>query len=86
MAVAARVAAAVAGGYAVAVLTAIATATALPLSREEAATLSVFTGLLALPVAAMGCFWARSAVRAWVGTGIAAALFAGVALAAGWRP
>ena len=84
--VAARVAAALFGGYAVAALAAIALAMALPLSREEASTVGAMMGLLALPVAAMGCFWARTAVRAWIGFLAFAALFGGIALIAGWRP
>ncbi|WP_019832140.1 DUF3649 domain-containing protein [Sphingomonas sp. PR090111-T3T-6A] len=84
--VAARVAAALAGGYAVAALVAIALGVALPVAREEAGTAGALAGMLALPVAAMGCFWARSALRAWAGILIAAALFGGIALLAGWRP
>ncbi len=84
--VAARVAAALAGGYAVAALVAIACGVALPGAREEAGTAGALAGLLALPVAAMGCFWARTAARAWAGTLVAAALFGGIALLAGWRP
>lgn len=84
--VAARVAAAMAGGYAVGALAAIALATALPLSREEAAMVGTLAGLLALPVAAMGCFWVRSAARAWIGVLVFAAVLGGIALLAGWRP
>jgi hypothetical protein len=84
--VASRVVAALAGGYAAAALVAIACAVALPGAREEAGTAGGLAGLLALPVAAMGCFWARSAARAWAGTLVAAALFGGIALLAGWRP
>ncbi len=84
--VASRVLAALFGGYAVAVLAAIALAMALPLSREEASTVGALVGLLAVPVAAMGCFWARSAARAWIGVLLVAALLGGIALIAGWRP
>ena len=75
-----------AGGYGVAALVAIAGAWALPMDRIDAATSGTIAALLAMPVAAMGCFWARSAVRAWAGILVFAALFAGIALAGGWRP
>lgn len=81
-----RLLAAVAGGYAVATLVAIAGARALPLARVEAVTVGTLAALLAMPLAAMGCFWARSAWRAWAGIFLFAAVFGGIALAAGWRP
>ncbi len=84
--VAARCAAALAGGYGVAALVAIAGAWALPMARIEAATIGTIAAMLALPIAAMGSFWARSAARAWAGILIFAALFGGIALIAGWRP
>lgn len=84
--VAARVVAALAGGYAIAALTAAAIAVTLPLSREEAATVGSLTGLLAWPIAAMGCFWARNAMRAWVGVVVVATLLGATILIAGWRP
>jgi hypothetical protein len=84
--VAARLVAALAGSYGVAALMAIACAWALPMASIEAATVGTIAGLLALPVAAMGCFWARSAGRAWAGILLFALLFGGIALAAGWRP
>jgi len=84
--VAARCAATLLGGYGVAVLVAIAGAWALPMAPIEAATTGTIAALLVLPVAAMGCFWASSAARAWIGIALFAALFGGIALAAGWRP
>jgi hypothetical protein len=86
LAVASRLIAALGGGYAVAALLAIAGAWALPMAREEAATTATIAAIVAMPVAAMGCFWAKSATRAWIGILAFAALFAGIALAAGWRP
>ncbi|WP_267381653.1 MULTISPECIES: iron transporter [unclassified Sphingomonas] len=86
LAVASRVAAAVAGGYGVAALYGIALAAALPLDPADAAMAATLLALLAMPVAAMACFWVRSAAYAWGMMAIAGALFAGVALAAGWRP
>lgn len=84
--VASRLTAALAGGYGVAVLLAIACAWALPGARIDAVAFGTIAALLAIPVAAMGCFWARSAARAWAGVLLFATLFAGIALAAGWRP
>lgn len=75
-----------AGGYGLAALIAVASAWTLPMSREEAATTGTMIALVALPVAAMGCFWAKSALRAWIGIALFAALFAGIALLGGWRP
>lgn len=86
LAVLSRSVAAVAGGYGVSVLLAIAVAWALPLPREEAATIGTMIALLGLPIAAMACFYARTAFRAWAGLAIAALLLAGLAFAAGWRP
>jgi hypothetical protein len=84
--VAARLVAALAGGYGIAVLVAIAGAWALPMAKIEAAITGTILAMLALPVAAMGCFWARSAARAWAGTLLFALLFGGIAMLAGWRP
>lgn len=84
--VAARLVAALAGGYAVAALLAIACAWALPMDRIDAVAFGTIAAMLALPVAAMGCFWARSAARAWTGVAGFGLLFAGVAMLAGWRP
>jgi hypothetical protein len=86
LAVVSRLVAALAGGYGVAALLAIAGAWALPMGREEASTTATLVAIVAMPVAAMGCFWAKSAARAWIGILAFAALFAGIALAAGWRP
>ena len=86
LAVASRLVAALVGGYGVAALVAIAGAWALPMRRIDAATAGLIAAMLALPMAAMGCFWARSATRAWAGILVFAALFGGIAVAGGWRP
>lgn len=84
--VAARLIAALAGGYVAAVSLAIACAWGLPGQRIDAVAFGTIAALLALPVAAMGCFWAGSALRAWAGVVLFSGLFAGIAVAAGWRP
>ena len=84
--IAARSVAAAVGGYGVAALVAIAATWTLPLARIDATAAGTILALLAWPVVAMGCFWARRAWRAWAGTLAAAALFGGMALAGGWRP
>ena len=84
--VAARVIAAVVGGYGVATSVAIAGAWLLPLAPIDAATLSTITAILVIPVTVMGCFWARNAGRAWAGVLIAASLFVAAAWLGGWRP
>jgi hypothetical protein len=84
--VALRLVAALAGGYGVAALVAIAGTWALPMARIEASIAGTIAAMLAMPVAAMGCFWARSAGRAWAGVLVFMLLFGGIALAAGWRP
>lgn len=86
LSVASRLLAATAGSYAVAILAAIAGAWALPMARADAAATGTIAALLGMPVAAMGCFWARTAARAWIGILGFAALFAMVAAAGGWRP
>jgi hypothetical protein len=86
LAVAARVVAAVAGGYAASILFGIALAVTLPLDPADAAVTATLLALLAIPLAAMACFWARSATWAWCGMLIACVLFAGIAVANGWRP
>jgi hypothetical protein len=84
--IALRFVAALAGGYGVAALVAIAGTWALPMARIEATIAGTMAAMLVLPIAAMGCFWARSAGRAWGGILVFALLFGGIALAAGWRP
>lgn len=84
--VAARVIAAIAGSYGVAASVAIAGAWTLPLAPIDAATLSTIAAILFIPATVMGCFWARSAGRAWAGVLIAASLFVAAALLGGWRP
>ncbi len=84
--VASRLVAALAGGYGIAALVAIAGAWALPMARIDASIAGTLAAMLAMPVAAMGCFWARSAIHAWIGILVFVALFGGIALTAGWRP
>ena len=86
LAVASRLVAALAGGYGVAALAAIAGAWALPTDRVDAVVAGTVAAMLVLPVAAMGCFWARSATRAWAGILVFAAAFGAIAAAGGWRP
>jgi hypothetical protein len=84
--IASRSVAACLGGYAAASLAAILLGAALPMTPMAAAVTSTLVGILIVPVAAMACFHARSAGRAWAGILIACALFGGAALLAGWRP
>lgn len=86
LAVASRIVAATAGGYAIAALAAIALGAVLPATPDTATIASTLVGLLLMPVAAMAVFRTRSATRAWTGTLVAALVFAAVALAGGWRP
>ena len=85
LALAGRIVAATAGGYAVAALAAIALGTVLPVDPGTATIVSTLVGPLLMPVAAMTCFRVRSAARAWVVMSVAAAACAAVALAGGWR-
>lgn len=78
--------AALAGAYGVAVLSGIAIAWALPLARAEAVTVATIAALFVWPAAAMGCFATRTALRAWIGLGVASAILSAIACAAGWRP
>ena len=73
--IAARVAAAIAGGYVLASLAAVALTVALPLDRTDA----VLFGMM------VWVFAARSAVRAWAGMGLASAALAAIVLAARWH-
>lgn len=84
--VASRAVAASLGGYATAALAAILLGTVLPMTPMGAAVTATLVGILMIPVAAMACFYAGSAARAWIGIAAACALFGGLALAAGWRP
>lgn len=84
--VAMRLLAATAGAYGLAALVAIACARGLPLDRIEAVSIGTLAALVVMPLAAMACFWARSAGRAWAGIVLAGALLGAVALATGWRP
>jgi hypothetical protein len=84
--VASRIVAAGFGGYAAAALAAIMLGMTLPMTPMGAAVTATLVGLLVVPVAAMACFHARTATRAWIGILIACTLFGGTALAAGWRP
>jgi hypothetical protein len=84
--VASRTVAACLGGYAAAALAAIFLGSALPMTPIGASVTGTLVSLLVIPVAAMACFYARTASRAWAGILIACAVFGGAALAAGWRP
>jgi hypothetical protein len=84
--VALRLVAATAGAYGMAALVAIACAQGLPIDRIEAVTVGTMAALIVMPLAAMGCFWAQSAGRAWVGVLLGCTLFGGIALATGWQP
>jgi hypothetical protein len=84
--VASRTVAACLGGYAAAALAAILLGTVLPMTAMGAAVTATLVGILIVPVAAMACFHARSATRAWIGILLACGLFGGLAIAAGWRP
>jgi hypothetical protein len=84
--VASRTVAACVGGYAAAALAAILLGTVLPMTAMGAAVTATLIGILIVPVAAMACFYARSATRAWIGILLTCGLFGGLAIAAGWRP
>lgn len=81
--VAARTAAAVLGGYAVAALFAAAIARLLPLPRIEAVLPGTMLAFFVMPGVAIWAFLARSATRAWAGILILAALLAALAWLAG---
>ena len=84
--VASRCVAAAGGAYAAAALLAILLGVALPGPPIDRAIAGTLTGVTLLPIAAIACFWVRSAARAW-GTMLALCLLlAGGAWAAGWRP
>jgi hypothetical protein len=83
--VASRTVAATLGGYAAAALAAVFLGAALPMTPLGASITATLVALLVVPVAAMACFYARTALRAWIGILVACALFGGAALAAGWR-
>ena len=65
--VASRTVAACLGGYATAALAAILLGTTLPMTAMGASVTATLVGILVAPVAAMACFQARSATRAWIG-------------------
>ncbi|MDH5855749.1 DUF3649 domain-containing protein [Lampropedia aestuarii] len=68
-----RVVAAVLGGYGLAMLTTLA-ALALPTSRSEAALAGLLAGFLVYAAAIIWVFAVRSAMRAWLGLCVAAAV------------
>lgn len=77
--VAARIAAATFGAYALAAALSMALARALPMSRSEATTTATMLGVIALPAAVIRIFAVRTALRGWIEIGaitIAAALIA----------
>lgn len=67
LAIASRVLAAVAGGYALAAAIAASAATALPGQKAEAALIGIMLGFVAYTGAMIWAFAARSAWRAWIG-------------------
>ncbi|MCY4349446.1 MAG: DUF3649 domain-containing protein, partial [Thiotrichales bacterium] len=79
--VAARVAAAVFGGYALAVVTAVGLAGILPMSRGDAVMTGLLSSFLFYCIAAIYAFSARSARRAWIGILGWTAVLGGIALA-----
>lgn len=81
-AVAARIGAAVLGGYALAALASVA-CLALPLPTAEAVLAGMLTGFVVHALAAIWAFGARSAARAWAGILLAAASLALTAVAGG---
>lgn len=78
-AIAARIAAAVAGGYALATATAVAAA-ALPGPKSESALIGIMLGFAAYTAAMIWAFAARSALRAWTGLLIPSAVLALIGL------
>jgi hypothetical protein len=72
--VAARVIAAIGGGYLLAALSTRALALGLPLSPVDSVVAATLTGLVVYPCAIMWCFAAASATRAWLGLAGASAL------------
>ncbi|MCG4271986.1 hypothetical protein [Acetobacter senegalensis] len=86
LAITARVVAGVGGGYASSALLAIAAASALPLSRPEAAILSTLLALICWPVMMILCFSTRTAVHAWGATVAFCLMVGALAILAGWRP
>ncbi len=75
LAVAARAVAAIAGGYALAALSAAALSVALPLSRPEASLTGTLASFGAYACAVMWVFAARTALWAWLGLLVAATPF-----------
>lgn len=74
-----RTAAAIGGSYLLAWLSTRALALALPLSPVDSVVAATLSGLAIFPFAVMWTFAAASAVRAWLGLGVACGL-AGLAL------
>jgi len=72
--VAARIAAAVGGGYALATLSAMVIAQSVPLPDREANQLGAMIAFLVLTAAVIWVFAASSVVRAWVGVLVPAGL------------
>lgn len=67
LAIISRVIAAVAGGYALATVLAIALAGIVPLPRVDAVATGILTGFAVYAAAVLWVFAARSATRAWLG-------------------
>jgi hypothetical protein len=75
LAVAVRAVAAIAGGYALAALSAAALSVTLPLSRSEASLTGTLASFVVHACAVMWVFAARTALWAWLGLLVAAAPF-----------
>ena len=79
--IAARVAAAVFGGYALATVTAIGLAGMLPMNRGDAVMTGLLSSFLSYCLAAVWAFSTRSALKAWIGIVAWTAVFGIIALA-----
>jgi hypothetical protein len=83
--IAARAAAAIGGGYALASLAAVALALILPLNRMDAVLVGMMAGLVVFAAAAIWAFAARSAMRACIGIIAAALPLAALAMLGHWQ-
>lgn len=79
--IAARAAAAVVGGYALATVTVIGLAGILPMSRGDAVMTGLLSSFLFYCLAAIWAFSTRSALQAWIGIVAWTAVLGGIALA-----
>ena len=82
--VAARIAAAVAGGYAVSNVAAIGLAHVLPLPRADAVLAGILATYLFYGAAVVWCFGTRTVRQAWLGILVAVVTFGGLAMLGGF--